>query len=58
MLVLMRKTNESIVIDGRITITILKVKGNRIQIGIEAPSSIKVKRSELVSSKNTVVTAA
>ena len=58
MLVLMRKTNDSIVIDGWIIITILKVNGNRIRIGIEAPSAIKVERSELISSKTTAVTAA
>ena len=58
MLVLNRKTNESIVIDGQITITILKVKGNRIRIGIEAPIAIAVKRKELISSKTTAVIAA
>lgn len=47
MLVLTRKLDESIRISDDITITILKVKGNTVRIGIEAPRSIRVVRSEL-----------
>jgi carbon storage regulator len=47
MLVLSRKNGESIVIDGGITVTLIAVKGTVVQIGIEAPKEIPVRRSEL-----------
>ena len=50
MLVLSRKTDESIVIDGGIKITIVEIRGNRIRLGIEAPKEIPIKREELVGS--------
>jgi carbon storage regulator len=48
MLVLSRKLNESIVIDGRITITVVGVHGIQIRLGIEAPKDVPVFRKELV----------
>jgi len=48
MLVLSRKTDQSIYIGDQIRITVVQVQGNRVKIGIEAPQSIKVYRSELV----------
>ena len=47
MLVLSRKQNESIVIDGSIEVQILKVKGNTIRLGIVAPKDVKILRGEL-----------
>jgi len=47
MLVLSRKQHESIVIDATVTITVLRVKGNKVQIGIDAPSDVHVVRGEL-----------
>lgn len=47
MLVLSRKPNEEILIGENIKITVLKVKGNTVRIGIEAPAAVKVKRGEL-----------
>ena len=47
MLVLTRKKRESIVIDDRVTVTILHVQGNTIRLGIEAPREISVRRNEL-----------
>ncbi len=47
MLVLARKPDESIVIDGRITVTILRVQGDKVRLGIEAPKDVGVRRSEL-----------
>jgi carbon storage regulator len=58
MLVLSRKPDESIVIDKRITITILEVHGDNIRIGIEAPKEIPVLREELLVKSLTAVTAA
>jgi carbon storage regulator len=47
MLVLTRKKNESIVIDGRISIEVLQIKGKTIRLGISAPDDIKILRGEL-----------
>ena len=47
MLVLSRKTNESIVIDGDIVITIIRVKGKSVKLGIDAPSDKRIIRQEL-----------
>lgn len=48
MLVLSRKLNETIVIDGNIRITVVGIRGNQVRIGIEAPTSVKIFRQELV----------
>ncbi|HEX8201346.1 MAG TPA: carbon storage regulator, partial [Isosphaeraceae bacterium] len=37
MLVLSRKLNEKIVIDGEIVVTVVKIDRNQVRIGIEAP---------------------
>jgi carbon storage regulator CsrA len=47
MLVLSRKLEERIQIGENITITVLKIRGNSVQIGIEAPRSVSVVRAEL-----------
>ena len=48
MLVLSRKAAESIVIDKRITVTILEIRGNPIRLGIEAPKEIPIMREEII----------
>ncbi len=47
MLVLSRKLNEEIVIGENVKITILKIKGNTVRLGIEAPRDVRVVRGEL-----------
>jgi carbon storage regulator CsrA len=47
MLVLTRKTQQQIQIGPHITITILKVKGQAIRLGIDAPRDVTVLRAEL-----------
>jgi carbon storage regulator len=47
MLILSRKSGESIVIDGRIHLKIVRVEGDVVKIGIEAPSDIPVHRREI-----------
>ena len=47
MLVLSRKVDQEIVIDGNIKIRVLKVKGNTIRLGIEAPQDVHIARGEL-----------
>ncbi len=47
-LVLTRKTSETIVIDGPATVTFLGIKGERVRLGIEAPPSTRITRGELL----------
>jgi carbon storage regulator CsrA len=47
MLVLTRKSHEQIQIGDNITITILRVKGGAIRVGIDAPRNVSVLRKEL-----------
>jgi len=47
MLVLSRKPQEQIQIGDNVTVTVLKVKGNTVSLGIEAPQDIRIVRSEL-----------
>jgi len=46
MLVLSRKTGESVVVGDDITITVLEIKGERIKLGIDAPAAITIIRPE------------
>ena len=48
MLVLSRKADEQIVIGQNITVTVLRVQGRTVKIGVQAPDSVPVFRSELV----------
>ena len=50
MLVLTRKLNESIIIDGNITVTVVEVRGNRVKLGIVAPVEVPVMREEIARS--------
>ncbi len=47
MLVLSRKVNERILIGNDITITIIRVVGQNVRVGIEAPVHIPVRRAEI-----------
>jgi carbon storage regulator len=47
MLVLTRKPGEKIVVDGGIVVTVLEVRGNKVRLGIEAPSDVTVHRGEV-----------
>jgi carbon storage regulator len=58
MLVLSRKLNEKIVIDGNIVVTVVKIDRNTVRLGIEAPENIPVFREELVPHKRPVVAEA
>jgi len=48
MLVLTRKTNQSIKIGDEIEITVLSVSGDKVRIGIDAPRDISVFRQEII----------
>jgi carbon storage regulator len=47
MLVLSRKVGEKIVVGDNVVITINRVAGNRVTIGIEAPGEVRIVRGEL-----------
>jgi carbon storage regulator len=47
MLVLGRKTDESLIVGSDITITILGIEGDRVKVGINAPKHITILRSEV-----------
>ncbi|WP_225340716.1 carbon storage regulator CsrA [Lysinibacillus capsici] len=47
MLVLSRKKGESIMVGDQIEVKILAVEGDQIKLGILAPKSVKVHRSEI-----------
>ena len=47
MLVLTRKLQQQIKIGDQITVTVLRVKGNTVRIGVQAPREVRVVRGEL-----------
>ncbi len=47
MLILSRKSGESIIIDGRIHVKIVRVEGDVVKLGIEAPADVPVHRQEV-----------
>ncbi len=47
MLVLSRKKNEQIVIDGNVVVTVVQIRGDKVRVGIEAPRHIPVHRKEV-----------
>lgn len=50
MLVLSRKVGEKLVIDGNITVEVVRIQGNRITLGLVAPADVKILRGELNTS--------
>jgi carbon storage regulator len=47
MLILSRKIGESIIIDGRITVRIMRLEGDVVKVGIDAPREVPVHRQEV-----------
>src|SRR5436190_19803003 len=46
MLVLTRKLNESVYIDGDIEVMIVAVRGNKVRLGFRAPAEVSIQRKE------------
>ena len=55
MLVISRKIGESLVIGDNITVTVVKVAGGGVRLGIEAPSGYVIARDELRLSTDTEI---
>ena len=51
MLILQRKTGESLQIGEDITVTVVSVDNNRVRLAISAPNSVSILRSELVAAR-------
>lgn len=47
MLVLSRQRDESIVIGDNVVITIVDIRGDKVRLGIKAPSEVPVHRQEV-----------
>lgn len=47
MLVLSRKSDESILIGDAIRVRVLAIRGGRVRLGVEAPAHVAIRRAEL-----------
>lgn len=47
MLILSRKLNESIIIDGKIVVKVLRIDKDTVKLGIQAPTEVTVHREEI-----------
>lgn len=51
MLILQRKTGESLVIGEDIRVTVVSIEGGRVRLAISAPPEVSILRSELVDAR-------
>jgi len=56
MLVLSRKRDERIVIGENIVITVVEVRGDKVRLGIEAPTEVPVHRQEVLDAMRRATT--
>ena len=52
MLVLSRMTGESIMIGDDICVTVTRIEGDKVKLGIEAPNDVTIVRKELMRNKS------
>ncbi|MEW6624315.1 MAG: carbon storage regulator CsrA [Bacillota bacterium] len=48
MLIISRKVDEGLIIDGEIKIIVIGIEGNKVKLGIKAPKNITILREEVV----------
>jgi carbon storage regulator len=46
-LILTRRVGETVMIGDDVAVTVLRVKGNQVRLGVNAPKSISVQREEI-----------
>jgi carbon storage regulator len=46
-LILTRRVGETVMIGNEVAVTVLRVKGNQVRLGVSAPKSISVQREEI-----------
>ena len=47
MLILTRRTGETLMVGDEVTVTVLRVTGSQVRIGINAPKDVAVHREEI-----------
>jgi len=47
MLILTRRTGETLYVGDEVTVTVLGIKGNQVRLGINAPKNVSVHREEI-----------
>ena len=47
MLILTRRVGETVMIGDEVAVTVLRVKGNQVRLGVNAPKSVSVQREEI-----------
>ena len=52
MLILTRRTGETLMIGDEVTVTVLGVKGNQVRLGVNAPKEVAVHREEIYDKIN------
>jgi len=46
-LILTRRVGETVMIGDEVAVTVLRVKGNQVRLGVNAPKSVSVQREEI-----------
>ncbi|MCF6768030.1 carbon storage regulator CsrA [Thiotrichales bacterium 19S11-10] len=47
MLILTRREGETVMIGDEVTVTVLRITGNQVRLGINAPKEVQVHREEI-----------
>lgn len=51
MLVLTRREGEALTIGGKVTITVVEIRGSQVRLGINAPADVRIDREEVAKRK-------
>ena len=51
MLILTRRTDESLIINDNVKLTVLGIRGNQVRLGIDAPDDVGIWREEIYIKK-------